>query len=182
MFGWSPSLYQERQLWLIYPSFSCSAFFFLFCFFQFLGKVQWLIFLFAFFQRYTVVSQDSKVHNSISFLPFFSIFIKSGRLAKIIWSGWISKSQRSLLVSFSPTDSGLCIYHLVKFKFLALFPVDHFAHSIFSSLIPILCCILTFDPDKLAIPKWCTGRKWHIPMAVMRGNRVGMLGWQNGTR
>ena len=35
-----------------------------------------------------------------------------------------------------------------------------------------LCCILTFDPAKNAIPRWCTGRKWHILMAVMRGNRV----------
>ena len=31
-----------------------------------------------------------------------------------------------------------------------------------------------FDPaQKNAIPRWCTGRKWHIPMAVRRGNRVG---------
>ena len=29
-----------------------------------------------------------------------------------------------------------------------------------------------FDPAKNAIPRWCTGRKWHILMAVMRGNRV----------
>ena len=35
------------------------------------------------------------------------------------------------------------------------------------------CCILTFDPAKNAIPRWCTGRRWHILMAVMRGNRVG---------
>ena len=27
------------------------------------------------------------------------------------------------------------------------------------------CCILTFDPAKYAIQKWCTRRKWHIPMA-----------------
>ena len=39
-----------------------------------------------------------------------------------------------------------------------------------------LCCILTFDPAKLAITKWCTGRKWQIPMALMRRNRVGGLG------
>ena len=26
---------------------------------------------------------------------------------------------------------------------------------------------------KNAIPRWCTGRKWHILMAVMRGNPVG---------
>ena len=31
-----------------------------------------------------------------------------------------------------------------------------------------LCCILTFDPAKHAISKWCTGRKWHIPMASNR--------------
>ena len=36
-----------------------------------------------------------------------------------------------------------------------------------------ICCILAFDPAKNAIPRWCTGRKWHILMAVMRGNRVG---------
>ena len=30
-----------------------------------------------------------------------------------------------------------------------------------------------FDPAKNAIPRWCTGRRWHILMAVMRGNRVG---------
>ena len=38
------------------------------------------------------------------------------------------------------------------------------------------CCILTFDPAKHAIPKSCTGRKVHIPIAVMRRNRVGGLG------
>ena len=31
-----------------------------------------------------------------------------------------------------------------------------------------LYCILTFDPAKHAIPKWCPGRKWHIPMARNR--------------
>ena len=32
---------------------------------------------------------------------------------------------------------------------------------------------LPFDPAKNAIPRWYTGRRWHILMAVMRGNRVG---------
>ena len=36
-----------------------------------------------------------------------------------------------------------------------------------------MCCILAFDPAKNAIPRWCTGRRWHILMAVMRGYRVG---------
>ena len=42
--------------------------------------------------------------------------------------------------------------------------------------------MLTFHPAKHAIPKWFTGRKWHIPMAVMRRNRLRGLGWQYGTK
>ena len=30
-----------------------------------------------------------------------------------------------------------------------------------------------FDPAKNSIPRWCTGRRWHILMAVIRGNSVG---------
>ena len=45
----------------------------------------------------------------------------------------------------------------------------------------ITCCLnfwdkvlyLAFDPAKNVIPRWCTGRKWHMLMAIMRGNRVG---------
>ena len=38
----------------------------------------------------------------------------------------------------------------------------------------INCFVLTFDPaPKNAIPRWCNGREWDIPMAVGRGNRVG---------
>ena len=36
-----------------------------------------------------------------------------------------------------------------------------------------ICCILAFDLAKNSIPRWCTGRKGHILMAVRRGNRVG---------
>ena len=69
--------------------------------------------LFAFFQLYSVAGQDRKVHNSANSLLFFLlIIIRTGRLAEIRLSIWNSKSQRSLCVSFSMTDSGLCIYHL----------------------------------------------------------------------
>ena len=47
--------------------------------------------------------------------------MKSGRLAEIRWSIWISKSHRNLCMSFSRTDSWLCIYHLYicsNFNFL----------------------------------------------------------------
>ena len=48
-----------------------------------------------------------------------------GRLVEIRWSVCISKSQSSLYLSFSRTDSGLCIYHLFvwsNFYFLHNFP------------------------------------------------------------
>ena len=54
-------------------------------FFQSPSKVQVLILLFAFFQFYSVVSWDSKVHNSASFLSDFLLsIIRSDRLAIII--------------------------------------------------------------------------------------------------
>ena len=46
------------------------------------------------------------------FFFFLLIIIKSGRLAAIRWSVCMSKSHRSLCVSFSRTGAGLCIYHL----------------------------------------------------------------------
>ena len=70
-----------------------------------------------------MVSQDCKVHNSVSSLFLLLIIIKSGRLAEFRWSVYMSKPQRSLCVSFSGTDAGLCIYHLfVGSNF-------HFLHS-----------------------------------------------------
>ena len=42
------------------------------------------------------------------------------------------------------------------------------------------CYVLTFWPGQKCHSRWCTGRKWHILMAVMRGNRVGgnwLLKW-----
>ena len=45
-------------------------------------------------------------------LFFLLINIRSVLLAEIRWSVCISKSQRSLCVSFSRTGAGLCIYHL----------------------------------------------------------------------
>ena len=44
---------------------------------------------------------------------FLLIIIRSGLLAEIRWSVCISKSHRSLCVSFSRTGAGLCIYHLL---------------------------------------------------------------------
>ena len=90
-------LYQEHQIQLVSSSLSCSTIF------QFTSKVHVLIFPFQF---YLEVIRDSKVHNSASSL-FLFIFIflltisRSGCLAEIRWFVCISKSQRSLCVSFS---------------------------------------------------------------------------------
>ena len=40
--------------------------------------------------------------------------------------------------------------------------------SSWDALSKYICCILTIDPGIYAIPKWSTGRKWHIPMASTR--------------
>ena len=79
-------------------------------YFQFPCKVEVLIPLFTFFQFHSVVRRDSKAHNSASslLLLLLLLIIRSGRLAEIRWSVCISKSHRSLCVSFSWTDSRLC--------------------------------------------------------------------------
>ena len=49
----------------------------------------------------------------ILFFFFLLIIIRSGLLAEIRWSVYMSKSQRRLCVSFSRTGAGLCVYHLL---------------------------------------------------------------------
>ena len=108
----------------------------------------------SFFSHFSVLICGQPGQQNLQILSFLLlIIIRSGLLAEISWSVCMSKSHRSLRVAFSRT--GLCIYHL--------------------------CCISTFDPAKNAIPRWCTGRKWHILMAVMRRNRVGgnwLMKWE----
>ena len=53
-------------------------------FLQFSGKVNLFIFLFTFFQFYSMVSRNSKVHNFASSLFLLLIIIRSGRLAESI--------------------------------------------------------------------------------------------------
>ena len=68
---------------------------------------------------------------------FLLITIRSGLLAEIRWSIWMSKSQRSLCMSFSRTDIKLCIYHLFVWSNL------NFLHI--SQWIPLptqLCLVL----------------------------------------
>ena len=63
----------------------------------------------------------SQSPQSCEFSLFLLIIIRSGRVAEIRWSVYISKSQWSLCMSFSRRDSGLYIYYLfvwLNFNFL----------------------------------------------------------------
>ena len=84
---------------------------------KFSSKVQVLVKRFAFFDIHSVVRSDGKILNTVSslFFPSFFFFFfllmitKSSLLAEIRGSVCTSKSQRVLCVSFSRTDSGLCM-------------------------------------------------------------------------
>ena len=91
-------------------------------FFQFSSKVEVLISLFhthSFrFILWSAGTAKSTILQIFFFLFFFFllIIIRSGLLAEIRWSVCISKSHRSLCVSFSRTGAGLCIYHLLAWS------------------------------------------------------------------
>ena len=57
------------------------------------------------------------------------IIIRSSLLAEIRWSVCMLKSHWSLCVSFSRTAVHILFVRMIKFKFLAHLPVDHFAQS-----------------------------------------------------
>ena len=85
-----------------------------------------------------MVRRNSKIHN-LRVRSFLLIIIRSSCLAEIRWSICISKSQRSLCVSFTRTDSGLCIFHLfVWSNFNILHSGSLGAPSRASSYIPSL--------------------------------------------
>ena len=85
-------------------------------FFQFPSKVHIHILLFTFSLFYSVVSRDSMVQNFANSL-FLLIIINSGPFTCVI----LSDSCRFVHIQF---------IHMVKFKFLAHFPVDHLAHPV----------------------------------------------------
>ena len=109
-------------------------------FFKFLAKVEVLILIFTFFQFYSVVSRDSKVDNFANSISFFLlVIIGSGFLAEIRWSMRMSKSHRSLCVSFSRTDAGLCIYHLFVWSNL------NFLHISLWITLPTQSCLVLYS-------------------------------------
>ena len=79
----------------------------------------------------------------------------------------IMVSAVSQMLHLDLAPSGASTYHIVS----TFHPRGLLNTSCYLSPFQLertLCCILTFDPAKHAIPKWCTGRKWHIPMVSNR--------------
>ena len=72
------------------------------------SKVEIFISLFVFFEFYSMVCKVQYSAGSLSLLTI----TRSGRLAEIMWSACISKSQTSLCVSFTKTYSKMCTYYL----------------------------------------------------------------------
>ena len=54
---------------------------------------------------------EHRFHAFQQYCKFLLIITRSGRQAEIWWFVCMLKSHRSLCVSFSRTDSGLCIYY-----------------------------------------------------------------------
>ena len=69
---------------------------------------------------------------------FFMLIIRSGLLAEIRWSVCMSKSHRSLCVSFCKTDAGLCIYHLFVWSNL------NFLHISLWITLPTQSCLVLY--------------------------------------
>ena len=81
-------------------------------FFNSLARSRYLSFFLHSFS-FILWSAGTAKSTILQVLFFLLIIIRSGLLAEIRWSVCMSKSHRSLCVSFSWTDAGLCIYHLV---------------------------------------------------------------------
>ena len=87
-------------------------------FFNSLARSRYLSFFSHSFSFIQPGQQSRQFCKYSFFLIFFFVFflliiISFGLLAEIRWSVCMSKSHRSLCVSFSRTDAGLYIYHLL---------------------------------------------------------------------
>ena len=93
------------------------------------------------FTLWSAVTQKSTILQVLFFFLFFFFFIiiRSGRLAEIRWSVYVSKSHRSLYVSFSRTNAGLCIYHLFVWSNL------NFLHNFPEITLPTQLCLVLYS-------------------------------------
>ena len=95
------------------------------------------------------------------FFFFFLIIIRSGHLAKIRWSVYMSKSYRSLCVSFSRTDVRFCIYHLFVWSNFIFLHISQWITlptqlCLTYTLSVLICCIRLCDWSFHSIATWST--------------------------
>ena len=96
-------------------------------------KVQIFIFLFAFFQFYTVVCRDSKF--SFLFCLLSLGLVVWSRLGDLVIRLYLKLPEKIMRLIF---QNRFCVVRIpfirmVKFQFLAQFPVDHLSHSVLYS-------------------------------------------------
>ena len=119
---------------------------FMFQFFQFPSKVQVLIPFFAVFQFFSVFRRDSKVHNfasSLFFVDYHKVW-SSGRDLVIRLYVKIAEEFVRVILQDRFSVVHIPLVRMIKFKFLAQFPVDHLAHSVVVSFIPFLFSFVAF--------------------------------------
>ena len=128
------SLYQFFDGCAKSTNYNCTVTFMFHSFFYPLVRSRYLSFS-SFSFNFILWSAKQQIRDSASSL----LYTMSGRQAEIRWSVYISKSQSSLCVSFSRTDSGLYIYHLFvcsNFNFL------HNSHWI---TLPTQWCLVLYS-------------------------------------
>ena len=107
-------------------------------FFNSLARSRYLS-LFSHSFSFILWSAETAKSTILQILCFLLIIIRSGLRAEIRWSVCISKSHRSLCVSFSRTGSGLCIYHLLALSNL------NFLHISQWTTLPTLSCLALYS-------------------------------------
>ena len=136
IFWW---LYRAHRLKLVSPSLSCSIAFSV----PKQGPGTYLSFRFLSILLCRLPGRQSP---QFDWLSFFVDYHCSDRLDKIKWSVCISKSQRSLFVSFSRFwVMHIPFVRMVKLKFLARFPVEHLLPIMSYTLFVSICCIYLCD-------------------------------------
>ena len=87
-----------------------------------------------------------------------------------IWGGKV------VLLYSSQTSCFLSLFCNVRFVCIVWLCSCTLCVSLLSAISFFRFIVLTFDPaPKNAIPRWCTGRKWHIPMASNRKRSRGRI-------
>ena len=98
--------------------------FLFFFFFNSLARSRYLS-LFSHYFSYILWSAGTAKSSILQTFIFLLIIIRSSLLAEVRWSVWISKSHRSLCVSFSRTGAGLCIYYFLAESNLDSLHISH---------------------------------------------------------